>query len=547
VNVEGHREALEQRLRNRVKDMDYADHSSPSRWSDFSHSTGHLTINLDATARIAYSHAERALQIIALVNQNNDLKNHLADEHGKMAAVLAQVQLLQEQLTASQLQSGTTTPVDPDDMALDIHGGGGNSEESASGGAQAPLVASAKDEWEHLRGNGLGQGLGSSPATWLKLMGGIGSEESASRGAQWPEDDPDWFRGCAPGWGRGEGRGYGVGQDVGATVGNRAGPVGQRGRDMPAAIQGYLSMYVDDSEFSPVTQGRHKFFQAAEIHWKWPRTDPQHPQSSQEPPPGHRLNIYTMTEKAASDYVMQLGMAGTAAFLAHVEFVCWRHSKWEAAAERVIMKDRQTGQSPDDEARRTCSLDSDESLWILAQLELAKLHPGGSPQYLWSSSHDGYVSGIEAGTARNTMNALMSLERDNEVTLPLLARLVHVRESSYLEYVALANQKPVRDKLLQVWEVIPIRSRTPSVAALVQHFEHYVHPSTSFAFQGRAECPPAGTSQQSAANQSVAISELVCCTVRGFSSTYSPDHVSSPQPVERVGWCACVSLPTLNM
>jgi hypothetical protein len=126
----------------------------------------------------------------------------------------------------------------------------------------------------------------------------------------------------------------------------------------------------------------------------------------------------------------------------------------------------------------------------------------------------------------------MSLERDNEVTLPLLARLACMRESSYLEYVALANQKPVRDKLLQLREVIPLRSRTPLVTALVQHFEHYVHPSTSFAFQGRAECPPAGTSQQSAANQSVALSEPVCRAVHGFSTTYSPNRVSSPQETD---------------
>ena len=96
VNMEGHREALKQQLHDCVKDMDNVDCSGSSRRSNFLHSTGHLTINLDATARVTYSHAERALQTIALVNQNNDLKNHLADEHGKMAAVLAQVQLLQE-------------------------------------------------------------------------------------------------------------------------------------------------------------------------------------------------------------------------------------------------------------------------------------------------------------------------------------------------------------------------------------------------------------------------------------------------------------------
>ncbi len=130
------------------------------------------------------------------------------------------------------------------------------------------------------------------------------------------------------------------------------------------------------------------------------------------------------------------------------------------------------------------------------------------------------------------MNALMSLEHDNEVTLQLLARLARVRESSYLEFAALANQKPVRDELLQLQEVIPIRSRTPLVTALVQHFEHYVHPSTSFAFLGRAECPPAGTSQQSTANQSVALSEPVRHAIHGFSSTYSPDRVSSPQETD---------------
>jgi hypothetical protein len=134
VNVEGHREALEQKLRDRIEDMDNADQSGPSQWLDFSQSTGHSTINSDATARIAYSHLEWALQNIALVNQNSDLKYHLVNEQRKLAAVLAQVQLLQEQLTASQQQSGTTAPVNPNDMALDIRRGGGNLEEYKSGG-----------------------------------------------------------------------------------------------------------------------------------------------------------------------------------------------------------------------------------------------------------------------------------------------------------------------------------------------------------------------------------------------------------------------------
>ena len=126
-----------------------------------------------------------------LVNQNSDLKNHLANVQSKLAAVLAQVQLLQEQLTTSQQQSGTTAPVDPNDMALDIRRGGGDSEEyesgddsgeSKSGGTQCPIEVGAKDSREHLRGHGLGQGLGSSPAMWLRLVGGVNLEESASRG-----------------------------------------------------------------------------------------------------------------------------------------------------------------------------------------------------------------------------------------------------------------------------------------------------------------------------------------------------------------------------
>ncbi len=312
MNVEGHREALEQQLRNRVEDMEGADQSGPSQWLDFSQSTGLSTINSDATARVAYSHLERALQNNVLVNQNSDLKSHLADEQSKLAACLAQVQLLQEQLTASQQQSGTPAPVDPNDMALDIRGGGGNSEEyksggnseeSESGGAQCPMEVGAKDSREHLRGYGLGQGLGSSPAMWLRLVGGVNLEESASRGTQWPQEDWDWYRGCSPGWGRGEGRGHGEGQVAGATQ-----------------------------------------------------------------------------------------------------------------------------------------------------------------------------------------------------------------------------------------EVIPIvpasRIGSPSVPALVQHFKHYVHPPASFILQGRAKYSPAGTSQQGTANQPIALSEPVRCAARGFSSTYSPNRVSSPQETD---------------
>jgi hypothetical protein len=165
------------------------------------------------------------------------------------------------------------------------------------------MEVGAKDSKEHLRGHRLGQGLGSSPALWLRLVGGVNLEESASRGAQWPQEDWDWYRACAPRWGREEGRGRGEGQVAGATQ-----------------------------------------------------------------------------------------------------------------------------------------------------------------------------------------------------------------------------------------EVIPIvpasRIESPSVPALVQHFEHYVHPPTSFVLQGRAKYSLAGTSQQGTANQPIALSEPVCHAARGFSSTYSPDRVLSLQEAD---------------
>ena len=80
--------------------------------------------------------------------------------------------------------------------------------------------------------------------------------------------------------------------------------------------------------------------------------------------------------------------------------------------------------------------------------------------------------------------------------------------------------------------VLASRIGSPLVPALVQHFKHYVHPPTSFVLQGRAKYSPAGTSQQGAANQPIALSEPVHHAACGFSSTYSPNRVLSPQKTD---------------
>jgi hypothetical protein len=178
--------------------------------------------------------------------------------------------------------------------------------------------------------------------------------------------------------------------------------------------RGPLSMHVVDTDFDPPTlQGWTSFLQAAEVHWKRPATDPQHPHSAWELPPGDALNIYTMTNSEAQDYatmVMQLDKAGIVAFLVHVWHIWLDHSEWERVAERAIVSDRQTRKSPDEERHPCCLLQSDEGLWILTQRELAKQHPNSTPQELRLPTQEGYCSMIECGVAWDTMSTLVLLE-----------------------------------------------------------------------------------------------------------------------------------------
>jgi hypothetical protein len=106
-------------LRDRIEDVDDTACSGLSCWSDFLHSTGDSTNNLEATFR---QHAlwEKALKNIELVNKNYHLEKDLHEMQGKMASILAQNQLLQEQLVAfNQGPSHSTFPMAPNNEVSD--------------------------------------------------------------------------------------------------------------------------------------------------------------------------------------------------------------------------------------------------------------------------------------------------------------------------------------------------------------------------------------------------------------------------------------------
>jgi hypothetical protein len=176
-----------------------------------------------------------------------------------------------------------------------------------------------------------------------------------------------------------------------------------------------------------------------------------------------------MTTEEAHCYataVMLLDVAGMVAFNEHVKFMRDIQSKWEAVAERAIVQDRLAETNPNNEARLGCLLYSNEGLWIHTQHELANRHPNSSR----SSSHAGYVSVIEAGVVRDTMSALVLLERSNRVILPLFSELERAHDLSFLNFVVLANRKTTRDELLELQEVIPVPAREIRVD---RHFQHF--------------------------------------------------------------------------
>jgi hypothetical protein len=130
VDVVGNCVALAMNLRDPIEDVDDPAGSGPSCWLIFFHSTGNSTNNLDATI---HQHAlqEEALKNIVLVDKNYHLKNNLHKTQGKMASILAQNQLLQEQLLAfnqgpshSKFLMAPNNKASDKDIPMSICGGG---------------------------------------------------------------------------------------------------------------------------------------------------------------------------------------------------------------------------------------------------------------------------------------------------------------------------------------------------------------------------------------------------------------------------------------
>jgi hypothetical protein len=103
VNLIGHREALAMNLRDWIDNVDDAACSGPSRRTIFSQSNRNSTNNSDATTRL-HTQRANALKNIALVDKNYALENDLHEVKAQMAAIVAQnANELQEQLSGSHL------------------------------------------------------------------------------------------------------------------------------------------------------------------------------------------------------------------------------------------------------------------------------------------------------------------------------------------------------------------------------------------------------------------------------------------------------------
>jgi hypothetical protein len=134
VDVVGHRKAQAMTLRDHIEDVNNAACSGPSRRLYFLHSTGNSTNNSEATI-CQHTLQEKALKIIELVNKIYHPENNLHETQDKMASILAQNKLLQEQLLAFNqelsppvvLTAPNNEAREKEDVPMSIRGGGGTS------------------------------------------------------------------------------------------------------------------------------------------------------------------------------------------------------------------------------------------------------------------------------------------------------------------------------------------------------------------------------------------------------------------------------------
>jgi len=105
MSFTGHKEMVSKTLRDRPDDIFDADHSGPSRRTDFTHSTGNSTNNSDASIR-NHKRREKALKNIDLVEKNyaleakvHEAEKQYAASQAQIASVLAEFNLYKSQNT----------------------------------------------------------------------------------------------------------------------------------------------------------------------------------------------------------------------------------------------------------------------------------------------------------------------------------------------------------------------------------------------------------------------------------------------------------------
>ncbi len=145
MTILGYREAFKQTLRDPDNDIDDAEHSSPSRRTDFSKLMGNFTNNSKATI-CQHQRQETALQTINLVDRNYTLESDLLEYQMQVAVILAQFKLLQDQVAAKQV----------DHKETDSEASGNDNEEGSSliQGGYNPCTTSKDIQQKLIQGEG---------------------------------------------------------------------------------------------------------------------------------------------------------------------------------------------------------------------------------------------------------------------------------------------------------------------------------------------------------------------------------------------------------
>ncbi len=187
---------MAQTLHDGVDDVNDANCSGPSHRTDFLCSTGNSTNNSEAAIQ-QHSLCIKALRKIDLVDKNYALKNDLVVIQDQMASILTQNQILQEQLSTTQIQTKCALLVPPNEDRMDdnapvpICGGSLNMREQD--GAESlgsvsnqgylglvRLVDSSMEEDEPMQIRGRGNHTPKANAMCIKMIAGMNCQEQVA-------------------------------------------------------------------------------------------------------------------------------------------------------------------------------------------------------------------------------------------------------------------------------------------------------------------------------------------------------------------------------